>query len=519
MDQAVLLMALILPMVMGAAFLLGRHLQQRRQPNQELSAVTRQHIELFQGGQLGHSVIAAAKRRLAAQMEKGGWEAAEADLRPGMHYVVNVRALTEIGTDEARQILERQLQRRLTEDALEQSWYWIDLAHGLRHLHCEESLPHLLRCAEAADEAPLGHFFAAETVCFLSFGGYLHDGESPLGRAALRTLRRALEGLRFGVQPELVIEARLGEKLEDLWDHRPERTNALFVRVLVEALRQLRRAPHLTVDLGDEGLEPELAWQLGRLASLEPAIREYLTEAPEHLRRQLAASPDAAHRDLIVALDELHSEAGPELIKLTSNPDYRHAELAVRLLRWSKQPEAAAWLRALAQAREGAGSNRASSRGQIDQGLIVRRAALTALRGHPSEESEKVLVRCAQSGDASCQASALGSLGWWEPQNRPMVLQVLQAGRLHGAEDVRQAARAALARLGERQALQAFRLGLGATDQRRVFETIQIIAAEGLTLLWPELDRLADSTDLEAAYLAREALEQLREGLDGPVDH
>ena len=126
-------------------------------------------------------------------------EAVEASLRPGMQYVVQVRALAELGTEDAGRILERQLQRRLTDDQIEQSWYWIDLASGLRSLNRAQSLPHLLRCAEAAGDIPLGHFFAAETVCFLGFAGYLRQPDTPLGRAALRVLHRALEGLRCGV--------------------------------------------------------------------------------------------------------------------------------------------------------------------------------------------------------------------------------------------------------------------------------------------------------------------------------
>jgi hypothetical protein len=46
---------------------------------------------------------------------------------------------------------------------------------------------------------PLGHFFAAETVCFPGFAGYLRGPDSRLGWAALRALHRALEGLREGV--------------------------------------------------------------------------------------------------------------------------------------------------------------------------------------------------------------------------------------------------------------------------------------------------------------------------------
>ena len=58
----------------------------------------------------------------------------------------------------------------MTDDQIEQSWYWIDLANGLRALNRSQSLPHLLRCAEHACEKPLGHFFAAETVCTTSLG-------------------------------------------------------------------------------------------------------------------------------------------------------------------------------------------------------------------------------------------------------------------------------------------------------------------------------------------------------------
>src|SRR5437588_6995712 len=160
---------------MAAAFLLGRHLHQRQYLRDELSAVSRQHIDLFQGGQLSESAVESAKARFRDLLERGEVAAVESSLRAGMHYVVQVRALAEIGTDDAGRILERQLDRRLTDDAIEQSWYWIDLANSLRSLNRAQSLPHLLRCAESAEDLPLGHFFAAETVCFLGFGSYLHQ--------------------------------------------------------------------------------------------------------------------------------------------------------------------------------------------------------------------------------------------------------------------------------------------------------------------------------------------------------
>ena len=178
-----MVIALIIILV-AAGFLLGRYWPRRRYPQDEFSPVTRQHIDLFQGGQLSETAVESAKARFRLLLERGEFDAVEASLRPGTHYVVQVRALAEIGTDDAGRILERQLARRLTEDQIEQSWYWIDLANSLRSLNREQSLPPLLRCAEQAGEMPLGHFFAAETACFLGFAGYLRQPESSLGRAA-----------------------------------------------------------------------------------------------------------------------------------------------------------------------------------------------------------------------------------------------------------------------------------------------------------------------------------------------
>src|SRR5215470_16993928 len=124
---AIMILAVVVPMLTAAAFLLGRHFHRRP--------------------------------------ARGEADAVEASLRPGTQYVVQVRALAELGTDDAGRILERQLQRRLTDDQMEQSWYWIDLANGLRSLNRPQSVPYLLRCADSARENPLGHFFAAETVC------------------------------------------------------------------------------------------------------------------------------------------------------------------------------------------------------------------------------------------------------------------------------------------------------------------------------------------------------------------
>src|SRR3954449_4400254 len=180
--HAVLILIVLLLVLPAALLLLRRH----RGPylRDELSPISRQHIDLFQGGQLSESAVESAKARFRDLLERGEVAAVEASLRAGVHYVVQVRALAELGTDDAGQILERQLHRRLTDDPFEQSWYWIDLAHGLRTLNRSQSLPHLLRCAETACEKPLGHFFASETVCFLGFTSYLgQQARTPMGHA------------------------------------------------------------------------------------------------------------------------------------------------------------------------------------------------------------------------------------------------------------------------------------------------------------------------------------------------
>jgi hypothetical protein len=520
MNPFVLLVAVGLPMLLAAAFLLGRHFQRRQYVGDALSPVSRQHIDLFQGGQLSETLVEAAKSRFRDLLERGEPAQVEASMRPGMAYVVQVRALTELGTEEAGRILERQLQRRLTDDMVEQSWYWIDLANGLRVLNREESLPHLLRCADGAGDIPLGHFFAAETVCFLGFAGYLREAETPLGRSALRVLHGAMEGLRFGVPPQMIPEARLGEVIEGLWDNRPERVDPLVVRIALESLRQIRRAPHLRVALRDDGPDREaFDWQLSRLTALEPVISDYVTDAPGELCAALAHSGGQRQQEILTALADLRAEAGGSVMSLLSRPGCPHQERAVEVLTFSRDPRVGPWLREFARRRVPM-LRRAQKR---KRPLPLRkpslppdvpyRAILRALRGHAAEESEAFLLLAAQDWDPTYRAAAVSSLGWWEPVRRGAVLATLQQARRDGNPDVRQAARAALARLGERLALQWFRQALHAQEPPQIHEAVQVIAMEGLTLLWPDLDRLADAEDADVAQLAREALERLCEDM------
>jgi len=208
------------------------------------------------------------------------------------------------------------------------------------------------------------------------------------------------------------------------------------------------------------------------------------------------------------------------VLPLLAVPRYPYADLALEVLTWSADPRVGPILRQwvldrVALLRRAQKRRRAlpPRRSSVPADLPYR-AILRALRGHASRHTENFLLLAARDWDPTYRATAVSSMGWWEPLQRADVLLTLQDARRDPNPEVRQAARAALARLGERQALQWFRQTLTSEDAQRVHETIQTVAAETLTLLWPDLDRLADAEDPDIAHHAREALERLCEELD-----
>ncbi len=208
------------------------------------------------------------------------------------------------------------------------------------------------------------------------------------------------------------------------------------------------------------------------------------------------------------------------MLLLLAQPRFPLAELAMESLVWSADPRTGPVLRDLALqhvavARRGRCRRSAlpPQRPSVPPDFPYR-SLLRALRACPGKLTEDFLLAAARDWDPTYRAAALSSLGWWEPMQRRPVLLTLQEARRDGSPDVRHAARAALARLGERQALQWFRQTLTSEDPHRIHEAIQAIAVEGLTLLWPDLDHLADAEDADVAQLAREALERMCEEMD-----
>jgi hypothetical protein len=509
--------------LLALAYTVSRYLRYRSStadPWDQLSPVARQHLDLYQGGQLNEEALEHAKRRYRRWLEEGEVERIHASLRPGTQFVVRVRALSEIGTEAACRILEDQLRRRLTRDQIDQTLYWIDVAHSLRNLNREESLPLLLECGDQVcnSPAPFSQFYAAETMCFLGFGSYAADTHTSAGRAALRLMHRAVEGLRQGVPPFPVVEGRMGQIVETIWDQRPAEPHPLLVRLFIEVRRFLRRTSWLMEAFTEEPFEQEaFELQCSQMQAIEPAMEDYLQEAGPALLRRLMRAEPVEQRDLLLALDDLRADTGAELLALLVTPTFIHHELAVRVLRWSSDasvgPKLRAWVHhKLPLDRRRVRRLRANPprRSSVPKGFPYH-AILMALRGHPSPECEQFLLSATHDWDPTVRAAALSSLGWWEPYQRAEVLLHLQDARHDPNSEVRNFARAALARLGERQALLWFHQALCSDNPQRVRDGILRIQQEGLTLLWPVLDKFAETAEPEQALLAREMLEQMQE--------
>jgi hypothetical protein len=484
-----------------------------------LSPVTQQHLHLFQGGRLSDDAVAEAKATLGPLIAHGQDARAEAALRPGIRYAVQVQALAEIGGDTAADLLHRQLECRVSNDAIEQSWYWIDVAQSLRRLQNAESMPHLLRCPATGDAAPLSHFFAAEAACCPGFVEAMRRPHDALGRSAVRMLHLTLRGLRHGVAPRVIVDAKLGTAVATLWRRRPDRADPRVVRVLVETLRLLQRIEFRTEPADECGIA--IMHEARELQRCAAGFADYLSDAPGRLIEDLTAAGADQRADLLNALDDLRADGAAAVLPQIGDWPADHRRLGVRLLRWSTDRDVGHWLFDWADgtvqpARRARRKPRATlpKRSSVPADFPYA-AILYALRGHASLESEALLLLAARDWDPTFRTAAVGSLGWWEPLARLDVLQALDRARSDSHADVRRFAEAALARLGERRALQTFRGWLAGESDAAVPDAIRFIADERLFWLWPELDTLADSDELETALAAREALEQMREDLAG----
>src|SRR5581483_9472385 len=91
--------ATLVPLLMMGFVILRRYLQARDVEVSDLSPVAKQHFEILQSGEFNEAAVEVAKRRFRVMFEHGGERAVEASIRPGPHFIYQVRALAEIGTE------------------------------------------------------------------------------------------------------------------------------------------------------------------------------------------------------------------------------------------------------------------------------------------------------------------------------------------------------------------------------------------------------------------------------------
>jgi len=72
-----------------------------------LSPVSRQHLEIYQGQDLPVWLMDKTKNKISNYLENGMVIQVEAMLRPGLDYVVVVRSLLELGTNQSFEILQK----------------------------------------------------------------------------------------------------------------------------------------------------------------------------------------------------------------------------------------------------------------------------------------------------------------------------------------------------------------------------------------------------------------------------
>jgi hypothetical protein len=423
-----------------------------------------------------------------------------------MNFALQVQALARIGTTEAGSVLERQLSRRLSRDPIEQTWYWVDTASGLRRLHRTRALPKLLHCADRAADSPPGIVLAAEVVAFPNFASALKDLSGPLARPALRAIARVAKGCRGGaIDHASVLGIEVGDILANLSVSCPPIPDPWLTDAILEAERLYRRIGQWK-RLLDPEYQPMVDRQELRLAETSSQRQRWLQNAPTRLMDRFSIAPTDEQSAILRCLFEFRADIIGLFPQL---PDRRVAWWmeAVRCLTWSKSTMAGPVL--ARQALESMTARRKDNSTAL---------LLTCLRGHACPESERVLLYAATSTNQNLRQAAASSLGWWPPFNTAAVLNALQALRTDPIHvEIRQAAIAALARLGVRTALEVIREELFSEEPAIRAATARRIAQEELSWLWPDLQDVADSDDPESALAAIEAIEQLREQALGPI--
>jgi hypothetical protein len=105
-----------------------------------LSPVSRQHLEIYQGQELPVWLMEKTKNKINNYLENGMVTRVEGMLRPGLDYVVVVRSLLELGTNQAFEILQKAFGKTHSKDTLEVSVTFASAENWQLHLYLLQRL-------------------------------------------------------------------------------------------------------------------------------------------------------------------------------------------------------------------------------------------------------------------------------------------------------------------------------------------------------------------------------------------
>ncbi|PHX64037.1 MAG: hypothetical protein CK551_02880, partial [Planctomycetaceae bacterium] len=288
-----------------------------------LSPVSRQHLEIYQGQDLPVWLMDKTKNKISNYLENGMVMQVEAMLRPGLDYVVVVRSLLELGTNQSFEILQKSFGKTRSKDPLEDLWYAIDITNALRQVNRDNILPEIVTYLCQRRELAIAPLFAAEIVSFDSFPELLKSPIPQERNLAVVVLSMAMDGLQSGISLEVFAEAKIGSLYELVWDNRIQYNCAALVVLFQNGIKFLKRYHGMNEILEQELQNPEdFRWQISRLDSLELSIKSYLSNAQTALVHQLEKSSWGEHLEVLRALYSLKCAPPVSAWEWLADPGY-----------------------------------------------------------------------------------------------------------------------------------------------------------------------------------------------------
>ena len=372
---------------------------------------------------------------------------------------------------------------------------------------------------------PLGHFFAAETVCFLGFTGYLRQpGRRRWAGPPCACCIGAWKGCatacrrRSSPRPGWARWSKPGSG-----DYRPEYPDPLIgacsrrgaAAIAAGRPRETPRQPSLRGRSPEpaDGRAARFGGRLRRLSRRRPGLA--CSNAP-------MTAPDARRPDLLLALEDLRVDAADVMLPRLRLGPAAHRVLGVRLLAHAAAARPSDRLCPHgrdSRCRCGAPRARLSRaypppRPSVPDALPYA-DLLRPLRGHPAPDVEAFLLAAARDWDPTYRGAAVaGSAGGSRSIGPGARYACRSRGSMHPGSSPRcphrpgPARRSASHRVvppGPAQRQPPTRLGSHPDD----------VPVENLTLLWPELDQHRRARRTPTWPTAPgEALEQMQEDLE-----